>query len=160
MVEVCDFDPIISEFKINKLLKVSEITEIQIPNMYGIAFKNWNVRITETKLFIKANSPLNFLSLLSWYKSNPKIKSKKRRLIRTATVVGCVTSASFPRLFAIAGFWTGHDGRCPWQFMNKNINRYYPIAIGYKRLLPPTMVNLWHRRWRLLRSENRDQKHH
>jgi len=29
--------------------------------------------------------------------------------------------------------------------MNKNINRYYPIVIGYKRLLPPTMVDVWHR---------------
>ena len=65
MVEACNFNPIFDEFKINKLLKVSEITELQIPNVYGIAFKNWNVRITETKLFIKANSPLNFLSLLS-----------------------------------------------------------------------------------------------
>ena len=59
------------------------------------------------------NSP-NFLSLLSWYKSNPKIKSKKRQLLRTAPVVGCVTSASFTRRFAIAGFWTDYDGRSLW----------------------------------------------
>ena len=28
-------------------------------------------------------------------------------------------------------------------FMNKNINRYYPTAIGYKRLLPPTLVDVF-----------------
>jgi hypothetical protein len=36
--------------------------------------------------------------------------------------------------------------------MNKNINRYYPIAIGYKRLLPPTMVDVLHCRYKLRRS--------
>ena len=40
MVEACNFNPIFDEFKINKLLKVLEITDLQIPNVYGIAFKN------------------------------------------------------------------------------------------------------------------------
>ena len=34
-------------------------------------------------------------------------------------------------------------------FMNKNINGYYPIAIGYKRLLPPTIVDVFHSRLKL-----------
>ncbi|MBL0294431.1 MAG: hypothetical protein IPQ04_09240 [Saprospiraceae bacterium] len=84
---------------------------MQIPRVYGITSKDCDGRLAETKLIIKAYRPLNFLSLLSRYKSNPKIKSKKRRLLRTAPVVGCVTSASFPRLFAIAGFWTGYESR-------------------------------------------------
>jgi hypothetical protein len=33
--------------------------------------------------------------------------------------------------------------------MNKNINRYYPIAIGYNRLMPPLMVDVLHRKWKL-----------
>ncbi|MBL0293652.1 MAG: hypothetical protein IPQ04_05105 [Saprospiraceae bacterium] len=36
--------------------------------------------------------------------------------------------------------------------MNKNINRYYPIAIGYKRLLPSTMVDILHHSYKLRRS--------
>jgi len=37
----------------------------------------------------------------------------------------------------------------------KNINRYYPIAIGYKRLLPPTMVGVMHCRLKLGQSKKR-----
>jgi hypothetical protein len=45
MLDTCNFHPIINEFKINKLLKVSEITEMQIPSSYGIAFKDCDVRV-------------------------------------------------------------------------------------------------------------------